>query len=464
MPADEGRRWRATVRFRITAVATLAFAAVLGLTGFGLVTTQRRILTENLDESMGSTAASLAAEVADDAVPVRIPPVGDDDAIAQVVVDGEVVGATATAAGVGPVVDVIGRDTGFRDVDDLPTDPGEPYRVLQRRAEGPEGTADIVVASPLDDIADSTGLLARSLFVAVPAVTAVLALLVWWLVGRTLRPVEAMRREAAAIGGSALDRRVPQPDGDDEIARLARTLNQMLGRIEAAAQRQQQFVADASHELRSPLARMRAELEVDLAHPAGADPAATSRSVLAETIGMQALVDDLLVLARRDAGASATRRRETVDLDAVVAEQVHRLRAEQVARGGPAAVVDTRGVGAAQVTGDPAALGRALGNVLDNASRHARTSITVTLAASDGAAVLAVADDGPGIPADRRDEVFERFSRLDDARAGGAGGTGLGLAIAREIVQDHGGTIAVDPDHRPGARVVIRLPTGALAD
>jgi signal transduction histidine kinase len=458
MPADRPPRRGATVRFRITALAALAFAAVLVLTGVGLVAAQRRILTENLDESLGQTADSLAEGVADGAVPRPIPPVGDDDAVAQVVVDGEVVAATATAAEAAPLVDAVGNEPGTRDVDGLPTDRSEPYRVLVRQADGPDGTATIVVAAPLDDINDSTGLLARSLLVTVPVVTALLALLVWWLVGRTLRPVEAMRREAAGIGGTALDRRVPEPAGDDEVARLARTLNAMLGRIEASARRQQRFVADASHELRSPLARIRAELEVDLAHPAGADPAATSRSVLAETIGMQSLVDDLLVLARRDAGPPGAGRHETVDLDEVVAGEVRRLRAEQALHTAAVPVVDTRGVGAAQVSGDPARLGRALGNVLDNAVRHARTSVTVTLAAHNGVAVLAVADDGSGIPADRRDDVFERFTRLDDARAVGSGGTGLGLAIAREIVVDHGGTIAVDPDHHPGARLVISLP------
>jgi signal transduction histidine kinase len=261
-----------------------------------------------------------------------------------------------------------------------------------------------------------------------------------------------MRREAAGIGGNDLTRRIPVPGGDDEVARLARTLNAMLDRIEGAARRQQRFVADASHELRSPLARIRTELEVDLAHPAGADPAATSRSVLAETIGMQALVDDLLVLARQDAGAAPARPAMAVDLDELVAEQVRRLRAEGRAR------VDAGEVGAAQVVGDAGRLRRALANVVDNAARHARSTVTISLAERDASAVMSVADDGPGIPAERHDEVFERFARLDGARSASTGGTGLGLAIARAIVVDHGGTIAVDPDHHPGARLVITLP------
>ena len=457
--------WRArppgTVRFRITATAALAVAAVLALTGVGLVATQRRVLTENLDESLVNEAASLAGIVTDGRPPETLAPVGDDDALAQVVVGGEVVASTANARGAPPVGSppAGGDDSGVRTIDGAPTDEDEPFRVVSRRVDGvgwsPGGTADVHVAAPLDDIEESTGLLARSLAVAVPSVTLLLAWLVWWLVGRTLRPVEGMRREAAVIGGGDLGRRVPVPAGGDEIARLARTLNAMLDRIETAVRRQQRFVADASHELRSPLARMRAELEVDIAHPAGADPGATHRSVLDETVGMQALVDDLLVLARHDAGAPASGPVDVVDLDEVVSGEVRRLRAEVRVE------VDATGVGAAQVAGDRRSLGRALGNVLDNAARHARAHVAVSLVERDGTAVVTVTDDGPGIPAGRRDEVFERFTRLDGARAAGAGGTGLGLAIARDVVTDHGGTIEVDTDHRPGARLVIRLP---LAD
>ncbi len=445
-----------TVRFRITAFAALAVAAVLVVTGVGLVLTQRRLLTENLDESLEQQGAAIAAAWSRGDTPSTLAPVGDDDAVAQVVVDGEVVRSTANAAGAPPLVpSSAGDGQSVRTIDGAPTDDDQRFRVATRPVDGPLGAGVVHVAAPLDDIDDTIGLLTGSLAVAVPAVTLLLALLVWRLVGRTLRPVEAMRREAAAIGGADLERRVPVPPGGDEVARLARTLNAMLGRIEHAARRQQRFVADASHELRSPLARVRAELEVDLAHPAGADPEATSRSVLDETIGMQALVDDLLVLARSDAGLAAAGtagRVGPVDLDDVVADQVQRLRAEsQVA-------VDARGVGAAQVVGDAARLGRALGNVVDNAVRHARSTVTIALAERDGLAVLSVADDGPGIPADRQDDVFERFTRLDGARSVSTGGAGLGLAIARDIVEAHGGTISIDPEHHPGARLVISLP------
>jgi len=444
-------RLTGTVRFRITLAAALAVAAVLTLTGVWLVAHQRRVLTENLDDTLVIQARALAAEVEDGRVPATLVPVADDDGVAQIVgAGGQVVSATPSVEDRPPLAAPPEGDAPVVRTVDLGDE--SPFHVASARGTDATGRPVVVhVGAPLDDIAESTGALTRSLVLAVPAVTLLLAALVWALVGRTLRPVEAIRREVDGIGASGLDRRVPVPPADDEVGRLARTMNAMLDRIEDGARRQQRFVADASHELRSPLARMRAEIEVDLEHPAGADPSATSRSVLADTIGMQHLVDDLLALARSDAGASPARR-VPVDLDDVVDRQARRLRASgRVA-------VDSTGIGAARVLGDADQLARAVGNVVDNAVRHARSTVALSVTASGDDAVVAVSDDGPGIPPDRRDEVFERFARLDGARAQGEGGTGLGLAIARDVVAAHGGTIVVDPDHHPGARLVITLP------
>lgn len=267
-------------------------------------------------------------------------------------------------------------------------------------------------------------------------------------------PVEAIRREVASIGGSDLHRRVPAGEGNDEIARLARTMNDMLERVEDASVRQQRFVADASHELRSPLARMRSELEVDLAHSEGADLTATHHRVLAETAGLQRLVDDLLHLARSDAGRVDIRR-EPVDLDDVVLSQARRLRLSN------RIVVDLGQVSAAQVLGDRELLTRAVQNLADNAARHARTRVSFALNEVGGRAVLAISDDGPGIPIDEHERVFERFSRLDQARTYKDGGAGLGLAIARDIIVRHEGTIRIDRDHNPGARLVVDLPAAS---
>ncbi len=272
------------------------------------------------------------------------------------------------------------------------------------------------------------------------------------LVGRTLRPVERIRAEVAEIGGSDLHRRVPVPAADDEVGRLATTMNDMLARVEEGQQRQRRFVADASHELRGPLTRMRTELEVDLEHPATADAEATHRSVLEEVVGLQQLVDDLLMLARSDGGIGDVADAGSVDLAELAGAVVSR------ANGRSGVVVELAGVAAAPAVGRPGELQRAIGNLLDNAVRHAASTVRVMVSRNGDTVSVAVEDDGEGIPAADRDRVFERFARVDAARAAGDGGAGLGLSIAREIVVRHGGTLIVDAAYENGARFVITLP------
>jgi signal transduction histidine kinase len=376
---------------------------------------------------------------------------GDEDSLAQIVgPDGTVIAASDNILGDPPVADASppGARNLRRTVSGLAVD-DDASRLLSRRVDTVEGPVMIHVARTLDDVHDSVATLARSLALAVPLLLVLYAALVWRLVGRTLHPIEAIRAEVADIGATDLHRRVPQTLGHDEVARLARTMNAMLDRLEQAADRQQRFVADASHELRSPLTRMRAELEVDLAHPGDADLVATHRSVLEEATNLQLLVDDLLHLASSDAGASS-RRREVVDLDDIVLREAHRLR-------DAGTQVDLGLVSAAQVSGDPIQLAHAVRNLTDNAARHARSIVTVTLLERDHMAVLTVTDDGPGIPLEQRERVFDRFARLDDARTRATGGAGLGLAITRDIIQQHGGTVDLggEPD---GACFIVTLP------
>jgi signal transduction histidine kinase len=464
------RRLVASVRFRVTALATFALFAVLVATGIGLVAAQVRILTGGLDASLERRADDLAALVAAGPAPDALPGGDDDEVVAQLLTPGgEVVAASEALDDEAALAVPEGAEDGPVTVDRLVPDDDEDYRVLARSVDTPAGERTLLVAGELDDVTESAEVLGDSLLMAVPLAAALLAGLVWWLVGRTLRPVEAIRTEVAGIGGADLHRRVPVPPVDDEVARLARTMNGMLDRVEDASRRQQRFVADASHELRTPLARMRAEMEVDEAHPATADPDATRRSVLAEVAGLQRLVGDLLYLARSDAevtgGVSGEGAPEpvAVDLDDVVLAGAANLRL--VADG---VRVDTSGVTAAQVLGRADQLARVVGNLADNAARHAASTVAFTLAEDSGHAVLTVADDGPGIPAADAERVFDRFTRLDAARTGGRGGTGLGLAIARDIVRRHGGTIAVaradgdgadgDPAGPGGARLVVTLP------
>ena len=444
-----------TVRFRITALATLAVLAVLGLASVGLIVAQRQTLTQGLQEAVSTRVDEIEAFVVAGRVPAILTDLGDDDTVAQVVLaDGTLVATSSNVADLPPIAAAPSGALDLVSTIHLRPNAESTFRLVSRRVDGPDGPVVIHVAASLDEVDESARVVASSLTVVVPSAAAILAALVWWLVGRTLRPVEAIRVQVAGIGSADLQRRVPEPRGDDEIARLARTMNAMLERVEIAARRQQAFVADASHELRSPLTRIRSEIEVDLAHPDRADLAATQRSVLEETTALERLVADLLHLARSDATAGELRR-EAVDLDDIVLSEVRRLRAS----GG--VDVDAGGVTAAQILGDRDQIARLVRNLLDNAAHHASRTVTITLAEHGGDAVLVVDDDGPGIPLDHHDRVFERFTRLDDARTQSSGGTGLGLAICRDIVRRHGGTVAIDPDHAPGARFVVSIPLRA---
>jgi signal transduction histidine kinase len=244
---------------------------------------------------------------------------------------------------------------------------------------------------------------------------------------------------------------VPEPPADDEIGRLARTMNQMLGRLEMFTERQRRFVADASHEMQSPIASTRAELEIATAHPEATDWVATAAELLEDNLRMERLVQDLLYLARAEDPMRAVAP-SRLDLDDIVFAEAARVRSRS------RVLVDTSRVSAAEVRGNADQLGRVIRNLLENATRHARTRVTIELDRGDDDRIrLVIADDGPGIAAPERERIFERFTRLDSSRSRGTGGAGLGLAIAREIVEAHGGRVFV-ADAAVGARFVVDLP------
>jgi signal transduction histidine kinase len=329
----------------------------------------------------------------------------------------------------------------------------ENYRVWAVRAGNGQQPSFVYVGTSLEAVSEATARLRVALAVGLPVLVALLAFSTWVLLGRTLRPVEEIRSEVAEIEALALGRRVPVPPTEDEISRLAETMNAMLDRLEAASARQREFVADASHELRSPLSAFRAQLEVALAHPADADWEATARALLADSDRMERIVGDLLYLARTD--ALPPEPSETlVDLDDIVLDEVNRVRVHARVQ------IDTAQVSAAPVRGNGEELRRLIRNLLDNAVRHARSSVRVELVTVGDEVVLAVEDDGPGVPSEQRTRIFERFVRLDDARSSRQGGTGLGLAIVHAIAARHGGRVALEPS-ADGARLVVRLVASA---
>jgi signal transduction histidine kinase len=433
---------RRTIRFRVTAIAVVLSALLLTTASVLMVVTLRRQLTDNLDEGLDERADALTAVLAG---PGSRALEGDEDLLVQAVdASGSVLASSANLVGRPPITET---RAGLRTVTDVPGR-AEHFRVLVRPIGLDGAPAVLIVGVNDDDVTDPVTWMTRLLAVAAPLMVALLGALTWWLTGRTLRPVERMRRQLADITATNVGGRVAEPATGDEIDRLAHTMNKTLDRLEGALQQQRRFVADASHELRSPLTRIRGELEVDLAAGAAADPVATERNVLAETVEVQRLVDDLLQLARNDEIGDPDSAR--VDLDDIVFREARRVRE----RG--RVILDVSGVSAAQTIGDARQLARLTRNLLENAERHAVATVTITLAEADGRVRLAISDDGPGIPPEHREAVFGRFARLDDARSRDAGGTGLGLAIVRSIVERHGGAVYLD-EGQP-TRFVVDLP------
>ncbi|WP_203901321.1 sensor histidine kinase [Virgisporangium aliadipatigenens] len=310
------------------------------------------------------------------------------------------------------------------------------------------GSDTVLVAQPTADVTKGAHVLRIMLLIVYPLLVAFMAVLAWRVVGAALRPVDELRAGADSITGAGLTDRLPVPEASDEIHRLAVTLNGMLDRLAAVRARQRAFVADAAHELRSPIAAMRTELEVAQRHGV---PEELVPDLLADVERLGRLVDDLLLLARADdAHAAAPLAREPVDLRHLLADAAERCRNARV----PVKVVP--GTDPLWTVGDRDALLRVAGNLVDNAVRHASATVTLAGLSVGGEAVLEVTDDGPGIPDADRERVFDRFTRLDDARARDAGGSGLGLAIVRELVRRHGGTVILE-DAEPGVRAVVRL-------
>lgn len=323
------------------------------------------------------------------------------------------------------------------------------YRFASVRATTPAGTTLTVHAgAPLAAEREAVSSVRTAMLAGLPVLLVVVAGVTWLVTRRALRPVEGIRREMAAITASEdLSRRVPEPGSRDEIARLARTTNETLTALEASVERQRRFVADASHELRSPIASLRTQLEVGAAHPELLDlPGA-----VADTVRLQALAADLLLLARLDAGERPGR--ATLDLGALVHEEVSQRTGDRIVP--TVRVPDSGGL---EVAGSRGQLARVIGNLLDNAERHAEHAVTVSVRRERGGIAVAVTDDGAGVPPDERERVFERFVRLDDARTRDEGGAGLGLAIARDVAVRHGGRLTVGDAPEGGACFELWLP------
>jgi signal transduction histidine kinase len=456
---------RVSLRARATGVGILLSVVLLAGGALLLVGTVEHQLTQGSDQLSRSRVRDLLGLARAGELPAVISNVSDNGMAQVVDRRGRVLAASANILGRPAVADLAAtrtpRQRTFVGPDDQETDI---YRVWYAAGPGMgPGThrhVTVYVGDGLESVDEASSALRRSLLVGVPFAVLAVGVVLWFVIGRTLARLDRIRAEVDRISEENLHARVAGDGVDDEVGRLAATMNAMLGRLDTAAQRQRDLVADVSHDLQSPLAAQRVALELALTHPEGIDRDALRAEVLGPMLGsttqMERLVRDLLVLASLDAGADAQPR--LIDLDELVLEEATRARLGSRVR------IDTASVSAAPAHADPDDVRRIVRNLLDNAEAHAETLVVLRVSGDAGQARLDVVDDGPGVPPEQRDQVFDRFHRGDTARSRD-GGSGLGLAIARGLAERGGGTLDL-LDEPGGAHLRLVLPSapGPMAD
>lgn len=462
-------RFSLRVRLMVIGVVGVAFAlAVGGLVLYGVLVFA---VDRTLDNEALASAGEVAAMVEADRVPSPLP-VSGAQLIQVVDAQGRVVAGSVNADRLVPLLspaELRRALEGAVVINGSRAGVSGPLRVRALRA-GPGGaSASVLVALQVGDVLTSRAALRHSLWVTVPVLVLVLAMVAWRVIGSTLRPVEALRLGAERISGRDRDERLPVPRSADEIRALAVTLNGMLDRLAAARSRQQSFVADAAHELRSPLTSIRTQLEVaQLLGDGGTLPT----DLMIDVARLATLIEDLLLLARADADTRGPANRQAVQVPALLSGLSTAYASARV----PVRVTANPRTAASDaqlsVEADPDELRRAVANLVDNAVRHATSGVWLAACADGTDVLVSVIDDGPGIAPADRERVFDRFTRLDDARDRDAGGSGLGLAIVRELVSRAEGTVGFGSVDLPspggavagrGLRAEIRLPRSASA-
>jgi signal transduction histidine kinase len=442
------RRSFGTVRVRTTAVAVIVVGVALVVAAVAMVVLLRRSLTADVGAAAELRAEAVADALGSEDEEAALSAGGEDEFVQVVDSSGKVVASSDNLAGEEAVARL--RPGGSERLEAVPFD-DDPFLVIA--ISGEEAGAPLVVMAgrSLEEVTESTSAVVGLLAAGVPLLLLIVGLVEWRIIGRALAPVESIRSEVEAISTRELHRRVPDPPGTDEIARLATTMNRMLARLERGQERERRFVSDASHELRSPVTTIRQHAEVALAHPDGTSLEELAEVVLEEDVRLQKLVEDLLLLSRMDEG-SLTPSWGPVDLDDLVFEEAERARGVRNLR------VDVSRVSAGRVSGDRRKLATIVRNLTDNAARHASGAVAFSLGREGDDVVLGIEDDGNGIPPDERERIFERFVRLEEARDRDSGGSGLGLAIVAEIAQVHGARVSVQAGDLGGARFEVRFP------
>lgn len=439
------------VRVAAISAVVLTLGVLLGVAAFR--SALHRTQLESLDVSIDTQMANLREIAAEGVIPARLATARDSPLFCQIVTQsGKVLGASANVSDMNLMVDAESAVMRSGPVDRATTQVDNvDVRLTKEWVTTTVGPAWILVAAPLKNLRDGEASLMRQLRVGGPLLVLFGTVGIWAVARRALRPVDVLRRQVDAISTSDLTARVSEPRTVDEVGRLARTMNRLLDRLQISHDRQTRFVSDASHELRSPLATVRTRLEVALRAPDKADWTSVAEASLRQTTRMERLVDDLLMLARTDTQRVVDP--VVVDLDEIIREEVGYLRSTS------AIALDTSRVSGGRVLGQPDDLRRVIVNLTTNAIRFAKTAVSVSLLPTEQSVLLMIDDDGPGVPADQREKIFDRFTQLEESRFhGGRSGAGLGLAIVADVVARHGGSIEVGASPTGGARFSVALP------
>lgn len=458
-PAGPGlARWwrRRGLRARLTLASSAGLAVALVGAALLLHATVQASLIRGLDSTARQGALEVAALADKHTLPNPVPVAAGTLTVQVLSPRGRIVDASPGADRLVPLLTPAqaaadARTRGAVLLDGRPMGIPSPVWVVAVPARG---HLTVIAAVAYDPVEQSMVTFSRALLLGTPLLALLLAGATWLVVGSALRPIAALRRGAQVVTATGQPQSLPVPEAEDEVRSLAVTLNDMLARLGAAQQRQRALVSDTAHELRSPLASIRAQLEVALDHPEAQDWPQTAGGVLADTLRLARLTEDLLLLARLDERGGRPLAGRPVDVTALADAEVRRH------AGGRVPVQLAADGGPCLVTGDADGLGRVLTNLVGNALRYARTEVRVSVTSAAGEVRLTVTDDGPGIRPEDRERAFTRFSRLDDARTrddDGSGGAGLGLAIVRATARAHGGDAWLE-DAAPGLRAQVKLP------
>ena len=478
MPGPRGIRVQVTL---VTVVVSLvATAAVMGLVFYASQAGVREIIGQSLSERLDLAEADVAAGKLNEAIDQS-----GIDLLQAVDESGNVIASTPNAQGYQVValegqevyeVDDLELDelpeaenaisggpaaSGLTALDDAPPahfveasnilgTPG-PFLVMVRTVDSPDGPVTLVALTSVHlalDVARQTASVLGAILLVLLVLAAAFA---WMMTGRTLRPVDTMRREVESISARDLSERITPPGNDPALTSLAETFNGLLARIDASVAEQKRFVSDASHELKSPIAATGLVLQAVKNDPEGLRDAEALDDLLAENARLTSIVDDLLMISRQDEGRLAAKM-APVDFYDLLHEEAVSLRLRSSVR------VDESGLQPVIGQTDARLLGHAVRNLLDNAARYARSAVLLSCREDDGQIAITVSDDGPGIPADDRERVFGRFVRLEEGRSRDTGSTGLGLAVARGNVERLGGRVFFAEPEIGGATAVIELP------